>query len=95
MDRFTLFIGSVAALGALALASPTEAAAEVSASCAAHLASRPGETPAGDRRFHLARGEKSPCTAADAGSGAVAAAKSDGGRDRDGKSRFCRRNWFC
>lgn len=94
MDRFTLFIGSVAALGALMLAAPSEAHAELSAGCAAHLASRPGETAAGDRRFHLARGEESPCTAADAGLTPVS--HSDG-RDRSdgGKSRFCRRNWFC
>lgn len=93
MDRVTAFIGAVAAAGALLMASPGEAHAEVSAGCVAHLASRPGETPAGDRRFHLARGEESPCSEADAGWDS--ASKDDSGRSGCGKSRFCRKHWFC
>lgn len=43
------------------------ARAEVSAECWAHLASvETANTPAADRRYHLERGEASPCTEYDA-----------------------------
>ncbi|QJD50289.1 hypothetical protein SEA_IWOKEUPLIKEDIS_86 [Mycobacterium phage Iwokeuplikedis] len=67
--------------------SPAEAATP---ECWAHLAERPGTTPAADRRYHLERGEPSPCTEADA-----AESSSDGSDHDDEKSRYCRKRWFC
>lgn len=76
------------------LAAPAPAGAEVSSGCAAHLAAHPGESAAGDRRFHLARGEESPCSEADAGYSREVSSR-DGERGEEGKSRFCRKRWYC
>jgi hypothetical protein len=59
-------IVAVALVGAGVLA-PAPARAEVSAACWAHLAGvETANTPAADRRYHLERGEPSPCTEYDA-----------------------------
>jgi hypothetical protein len=53
-------------VGAGVVLAPT-ASAEVSAACWAHLAGvKQANTPAADRRYHLERGEASPCTEYDA-----------------------------
>ncbi|QFP95560.1 hypothetical protein SEA_GAUGELDP_77 [Mycobacterium phage GaugeLDP] len=89
---------------ALAVAYSPPAHAEVSAQCWAHLAEiPPGETPAGDRRYHLLRGEPSPCSEQEvneaqgreevATRGAASSSKPK--EDNDGKSRFCRKRWYC
>ncbi|AER49915.1 hypothetical protein LHTSCC_77 [Mycobacterium phage LHTSCC] len=76
-----------------------EARADVSAECWAHLGGvQTANTPAADRRFHLERGEFSPCTEQDAKEG-LPKASSDNGKakddDRDKKSRHCRKHWYC
>jgi hypothetical protein len=51
-------------------AGPAHAHAEVSAACWQHLAGvDTANTPAADRRYHLERGEPSPCTEFDAAEG--------------------------
>ncbi|AEK08524.1 hypothetical protein SEA_KIPPER29_83 [Mycobacterium phage Kipper29] len=73
----------------------TQAHAEVSARCWAHLADVPAgqlTTPAGDRRYHLEHGEFSPCTEQDASDGS---GKKNDDDHRDKKSRYCRKHWFC
>ncbi|QJD51966.1 hypothetical protein PBI_VA6_83 [Mycobacterium phage VA6] len=95
-------------LALLAMASiqvgPAPAHAEVSVQCMTHLAEHPGETPGGDRRYHLEHGEFSPCTEADANEGsrpttttprAVVPQQQDDEQDDDHKSRYCRKHWFC
>ncbi|AGT13346.1 hypothetical protein SEA_LITTLEGUY_75 [Mycobacterium phage LittleGuy] len=75
-----------------------EARADVTAECYAHLSDKQSHTtPAADRRFHLERGEPSPCTEQDAKDG-LPKASSDSGKpkeDRDKKSRHCRKHWYC
>ena len=69
------------------------ATAEVSSACWSHLAAMPaGEivTPAEDVRYHLSRGEESPCADSDQGVGRSSSRDGDGG-----KSRFCRKRWWC
>lgn len=91
--RVTAFVGALTATAAMLLAEPPQAAADVSAACLAHLAEHPGTTPAADRRFHLQRGEESPCSAADAADGY--ASSSEKRKDDEGKSRYCRKRWWC
>ncbi|ASR86182.1 hypothetical protein SEA_BOBSWAGET_77 [Mycobacterium phage BobSwaget] len=90
------------AVATLQLAAPAHA--EVSALCWAHLAESPaGTTPASDRRYHLERGQESPCTEQDAASpdreGEVStrgdASSSHDDKPDEGKSRYCRKHWFC
>ncbi|AOT24729.1 hypothetical protein PBI_STASIA_73 [Mycobacterium phage Stasia] len=74
-----------------------KASADVTAECWAHLSDKQSHTtPAADRRFHLQRGEPSPCTEQDAKNG-LPKAKSDEAKDKadEGKSRFCRKRWYC
>lgn len=93
MSRLLLILAIVAAMLAL---SP-DADAEVSAGCYAHLAALPADqktTAAGDRRYHLSKGEESPCTEFEANEYDQANSSSDdSGRDK--KSRYCRKRWFC
>lgn len=89
--KVTALVAAAAALAAMLLAAP-ESHAEVSAGCAAHLASKPGETAASDRRYHLERGEESPCSGRDAYGWGESRSGDD---DRDGKSRYCRKHWYC
>ena len=80
---------------AVVIAYSPEAKADVSAACYAHLAkSSSHQTPAADRRFHLERGEESPCTEFDAGQVSTA---DDNHKDNsdDGKSRYCRKHIWC
>lgn len=57
---------AVALVGAGVLA-PAPAHAQVSGECWAHLAGvKEANTPAADRRYHLERGQASPCTEYDA-----------------------------
>ncbi|APL99667.1 site-specific recombination directionality factor RDF [Mycobacterium phage Camperdownii] len=91
---------AVAAIAAALVGiTPTATAtADVSAECWQHLSSvDTAKTPAADRRFHLERGEFSPCTEQDAKDG-LPKASSDSGKpkeDRDKKSRHCRKHWYC
>lgn len=72
-----------------------EASADVSAECWAHLSSvDQSNTPAADRRYHLARGEHSPCTEQDANDG-QGTNRNNGGDDGGKKSRHCRKHWYC
>lgn len=89
-----LIAAAIAAAG-VALAPAAPAHAEVSAACWAHLAEiPPGETPAGDVRYHRARGEHSPCTEQEAAE-ASSSNKSSNNYNRDEKSRYCKKRWFC
>ncbi|AMS00982.1 site-specific recombination directionality factor RDF [Mycobacterium phage Loser] len=77
---------------------PAPAHAEVSAACWQHLAGKKtAVTPAADRRYHLERGEPSPCTEVDANEGSRPAATptEDKPKPDEGKSRYCRKKWFC
>lgn len=84
------------------LLSPTPVAeAEVSSGCLAHLAGlHDGTSAAEDVRYHTRKGEFSPCTereAAEADRGTTRfeeTSHDESGRD-DGKSRYCRKRWFC
>ncbi|BBC53870.1 hypotheical protein [Mycobacterium phage PP] len=83
-----LIAGAFVGLG-LYTSAPAEAAP--SAACIAHLADKKTHTtPAADRRYHLQRGQHSPCTEEDAGESA-----SERRDDDDRKSRFCRKRWYC
>ncbi|QBP31459.1 site-specific recombination directionality factor RDF [Mycobacterium phage Miramae] len=95
-----LLIGMALLAGLILLAQPAAATADVSAECWRHLSVvDTARTPAADRRFHLERGEFSPCTEHDANDGLLPKASSDGGKDkdkdRDKKSRHCRKHWYC
>lgn len=81
------------AIGYVTLAKAPVAHAEVSAWCVQHLAERPGTTPGEDRRFHLARGEFSPCTESDSGFVSDRGGSSDHRREREGS--FCDGRWWC
>lgn len=88
----------IAALAAAGLAfAPAPTAHAVSAACWAHLSKvDTAQTPAADRRFHLERGEFSPCSEADAGESSARSTTSDNrGSADEGKSRYCRKHWFC
>lgn len=64
-----LFVVKVLFAGALVagVAGPAHAHADVSAECWAHLGGvQTAKTPGADRRYHLERGEPSPCTEQDA-----------------------------
>ena len=91
-------VGMLAFGGALTVAYAPQANAEVSAGCWAHLAEiPPGETPAGDRRYHLAKGEPSPCSEQETSEveRSSAASRNDGSERHEEKSRFCKKKWFC
>lgn len=91
----------LAATACVLLSPPAPAHAEVSAECWAHLVAIPSSqrtTAAGDVRYHRERGELSPCTereAAEADRTAQATGPSDSREYDDGKSRYCRKRWFC
>lgn len=88
-------VAAVVAAAAVLLAPAAPAHAEVSAACWAHLAELPpGETPAGDVRYHRMRGEFSPCTEQEAAEADSARSDRDNDR-RDEKSRYCKKRWFC
>ncbi|APC43227.1 hypothetical protein SEA_JAAN_80 [Mycobacterium phage Jaan] len=73
-----------------------EASADVSAQCWAHLAEiPPGETPAGDVRYHRLKGEFSPCTEQEATEASQSSSDGSKDKDRDKKSRHCRKHWYC
>lgn len=104
----TRLLTGLVGLAMLAIAAlqigPAPAHAEVSAQCWAHLAEIPASqktTAAGDRRYHLEHGEFSPCTEQDANEGEAvdtrgSAASPDNDKHEDsGKSRYCRKHWFC
>ncbi|AEJ94532.1 site-specific recombination directionality factor RDF [Mycobacterium phage Backyardigan] len=91
-------VAAVVAAGLVGITPTATATAEVSAECWAHLGDvSTANTPAADRRFHLERGEFSPCTEADANE-SLPKASSDSKpkeKDRDKKSRHCRKHWYC
>jgi hypothetical protein len=77
-------LAALIAFGGLVVAAPV-ATAE---SCAAHLA-KAGTTKAADIAYHAVNGGESPCKDDTAGE------YSQQSKDRDGKSRFCRKHWYC
>lgn len=92
-------VAAALAVAVVPLAVPATAHSEVSARCWAHLAEIPAgqkTTAAGDVRYHLARGEFSPCSEQEARE-VDGARSSEGERRNDdqGKSRYCKRRWFC
>lgn len=102
------FLLAVVVGASVVLAPAFPAHAQVSAECWAHLAGvKKSNTPAADRRFHLARGEFSPCTEQDAAdSGGSSNGSSSNGDRRDSRSdsgdsgsdessRYCRKHWYC
>lgn len=76
-------LAALIAFGGLVVAAP----AATAESCAAHLA-KTGSSEAADIAYHAVHGGYSPC----AQSSEPAANK---GKDRDGKSRWCRKRWYC
>lgn len=105
MTLSKVLIAAALAVGAVTVAQPATANAEVSARCWAHLAEIPASqktSAAGDVRYHRARGEFSPCTeqeASEADRSSWGSSSSDDNRDNsrhdDGKSRYCKKRWFC
>ena len=74
------------------------AQAEVSAACWAHLAGLRDKTTtaAADVRYHRMRGEASACNEQEAREADGArSAKSDERKHDEGKSRYCRKHWYC
>jgi len=91
-----ILLAAVVAVGAVVLAPAAPAHADVSAACWAHLAEiPPGETPAGDVRYHRLRGEFSPCTEQEAAEATRSSSNKDNDNYRDEKSRYCKKRWFC
>ena len=83
-------LGLVIFASAAIIAYAPEAKADVSAQCWAHLAEIPaGETPAGDVRYHRAKGQFSPCTEQEARE-ASGASSSQGSKSYDDKPRHRR-----
>ena len=83
---------AISAVAVVGQAVPATAHAEVSAGCWAHLASiPPGETPAGDRRYHLMHGEQSPCTEQET----TEASDKPREESHKEKSRHCKHAWYC
>lgn len=93
--KFVIVAAIAASAAIVAPAAPAHA--EVSAACWAHLAELPpGETPAGDVRYHRLRGEHSPCTEQEADEATRSASRDSGSNEkRDSKSRYCKKRWFC
>jgi hypothetical protein len=103
------FLLAVVVGASVMLAPAFPAHAQVSAECWAHLAGvKKSNTPAADRRYHLERGEFSPCTEQDAadnsgGSSNGSSSNSDRRHDDsnssdsgdDGSSRYCRKHFYC
>ena len=59
-------------------------------------AAKMGETVASDSRYHVLRGELPTCgQESSSGYNGETYRDSDGGKDRDRKSRFCRKRWWC
>jgi hypothetical protein len=83
MRAWTGPLVAVLAFGGLVFAAPASAE-----SCAAHLA-RTGSTEAADIAYHAVHGGESPCAVS------PAVESSSKSRDQDGKSRFCRKRWYC
>ena len=55
-----------------------------------------GTTVAGDSRYHVLRGELPTCgQESSSGYNGETYRDSDGGKDRDSKSRFCRKRFWC
>jgi hypothetical protein len=84
-------IGLLFVFALIGAAGAPEAEAQVSAACWAHLAENPGTSAAADVRYHLARGEHSPCTQQEAGE----ADHTNEYSSRDGESRSCNKRWWC
>ena len=61
---------------------------------AAHAASH-GTTVAGDSRWHVLRGELPTCGVDKASGDSVEFKPQDKKSNRDKKSRFCRKRWWC
>ncbi|AHJ86441.1 putative RDF protein [Mycobacterium phage 40AC] len=99
MIRRTLLSSALLALLATASIQVGPAPAHaVTPECWAHLAGvDKANTPAADRRYHLERGQHSPCTEQDANEGSRPADSARQGDDKpdEGKSRFCRKRWYC
>lgn len=75
-------IGAYPTTGGLANASPI-----CEPRSAVHVAEHGGLTA--DRAWHVAHGERPTC------GGSGSGARASGDKDDDGKSRYCRRHWFC
>lgn len=88
--RFLALLATLGALTGAALVPAPEADAMPCAHrSAAHVAEHGGT--AADSRYHLAQGELPTC------GDEASSARENNHRDKDddGKSRFCRRHWFC
>ena len=81
---------SILVFGGIMMLPSAPAEADVSAECWAHLAGvQTAKTPAADRRFHLARGEYSPCTEYDAQEGTKQGSQSNSEqRNQDSGSSY-------
>lgn len=73
------------------LTAPAPAHAEVSAACITHMA-KEKTTAVADRLYHLTHGGESPCEESEA----VEFDNNHNNNNSDsGKSRYCRKHWFC
>lgn len=83
----------------MGLFSTNEAKADISSQCLVHLAGlHDGTTAAEDVRYHTRKGEFSPCSekeAAEADRGTTRFEESSRDETYEGKSRYCRKRWFC
>ena len=69
----------------VALTPAAPANAQVSPACLKHVAEE-GTTPASDRAYHTLHGGESPCEEQQV---------FESTNNSDGKSRYCRKHWFC
>jgi hypothetical protein len=88
--RFLALLATLGALtGAALVPAPEASAVPCAPRSAAHVAEHGGM--AEDSRWHVANGQLPTCNEE-----ASSARENDNpDRDRDGKSRYCRRHWFC
>ncbi|AGK87553.1 site-specific recombination directionality factor RDF [Mycobacterium phage HINdeR] len=94
IKTWLIALALAASFTGLGLVTSGQAQAAPSAECVAHLAGKQTAiTPSADRRYHLERGEASPCNAEDAGESATRDDRVE--QDDEQKSRFCRKRWYC
>ncbi|AEJ92359.1 site-specific recombination directionality factor RDF [Mycobacterium phage DroogsArmy] len=96
IKTWLIALAMAASFTGLGLVTSGQAQAAPSAECAAHLAGKQTAiTPSADRRYHLERGEFSPCNEEDAGGSSSARRDDHPQEDDEQKTRFCRKRWYC
>ena len=91
--KLTVFLAALAALGAMALADPGEvSAAPCEYRTGSHVAEHGGLKA--DSAWHVAHGDLPTCGAENTSHRASESEESYDSDD-DGKSRYCRKRWYC